>query len=291
MYHNLKNIQKISSSIFLFLILSFSSLNAATNEDCDACHSDPELTTERGKHTISLYVDFNRFSGSVHQSLDCVSCHQDADVEEFPHSETLERANCGVCHEDADENFSAGIHGRALKSGSLHAPTCIECHGNHYILPSQNTKSLTYKMNIPILCGRCHQEGEPISRAYRISEEDILSHYSQNIHGDGLLKKGLIVTATCNDCHGNHLILPHTFTKSTVSTRNVTKTCTKCHTRIEELHVEVIHLELWERDPGSIPACTYCHNPHPTQAMTQTILASDRDCLKCHASADIHKTI
>jgi hypothetical protein len=39
-----------------------------------------------------------------------------------------------------------------------------------------------------------------------------------------LFKQGLIVTATCNDCHGNHLVLPHTNARSTVSARNIART-------------------------------------------------------------------
>lgn len=283
--------QKISSFAFLLFIVSLSILRATTNEDCEACHSDPELKTERHGRAISLYVDFKRYSSSVHKDLDCVSCHQDADVEEFPHPEKLEMVNCGVCHEDADKDFFDGIHGRALKRGAPYAPTCKECHGEHYILPPVNVKSRTYKMNIPVLCGKCHREGAPVARVYNIPERDILSNYSQSIHGEGLFKQGLIVTATCNDCHGNHLILPHTNMRSTISARNIARTCTKCHARIEEVHIKIIKGELWEREPGAIPACTDCHQPHKIRRTSLVLRTSDRECLICHEKADVHKIV
>ena len=117
-------------------------------------------------------------------------------------------------------------------------------------------------MNIPVLCGNCHQEGAPVERTYNVTEHNILENYSQSIHGEGLFKKGLIVSATCNDCHGNHLVLPHTSPNSSISLRNIAATCMKCHAEIEEVHKKIIKKELWEKEPGAIPACTDCHPPH-----------------------------
>ena len=216
-------------------------------------------------------------------------CHADADVKEFPHPERLDGVDCGICHDKASEEFLASIHGQALKRGAPYAPTCNECHGDHYILPPVDTRSQTYKMNIPVLCGKCHREGAPVARVYNIPERDILSNYSQSIHGEGLFKQGLIVTATCNDCHGNHLVLPHTYARSTVSARNIASTCTKCHARIEEVHIKIIKGELWEQEPGAIPACTDCHQPHTIRKTSLVLGTSDRECLKCHEKPDIYK--
>ena len=119
-------------------------LTAQSNEDCEACHSDPELATEHRGRTISLYVNFKRFARSVHGDAECIDCHQDADVEDFPHPETLEKVNCGICHDAANEKFHAGTHGRALKRGAPYAPTCSECHADHYIfLPAMSTPAPT----------------------------------------------------------------------------------------------------------------------------------------------------
>jgi len=282
---------KIPFFILFLCILLISLLAAQTNEDCAMCHDDPDLTTERQGRTISLYVDLKKFSKSVHKDSDCISCHQDADVEEFPHPERLERVNCGFCHDQADEEFFAGIHGRALRRGAPYAPTCSECHGEHYILPPNNIQSRTYKMNIPVLCGKCHREGAPVARIYNIPERDILSNYSQSIHGEGLFRQGLIVTATCNDCHGNHLVLPHTNIQSTVSARNIAETCTQCHARIEEVHIKIIKGELWEQEPGAIPACTDCHRPHTISRTSLVLGTSDRECLKCHEKEDVYKAV
>ncbi|MFQ6038795.1 MAG: hypothetical protein ACE5LV_09290 [Candidatus Aminicenantales bacterium] len=270
--------------IFLLLLLGAFPLAAQTNEDCEVCHSDPELRTRRAGRRISLYVDFSEFSRSVHGSLECIDCHQDADVEEFPHPERLSPVQCGLCHDEEERAFDASIHGRALKRGAPYAPTCQECHGKHSILPSSQVQSRTYKMNIPVLCGKCHREGAPVARVYNIPERDILSNYSQSIHGQGLFKQGLIVTATCNDCHGNHRILPHIDARSTISAENIARTCAKCHARIEQVHIRVIKGELWEKEPGAIPACTDCHSAHTIREvrMDQFMSEVTHQCGTCH---------
>ncbi len=278
-------------SFFALAVLTSLLAFPQTNEDCETCHSDPDLKAERQGRSISLFVNPKTFSSSGHRNLRCIECHQDAAVEDFPHPERLAAVTCGTCHEKADEEFSASIHGQALKRGAPYAPTCKECHGTHNIFPPANIQSSTYKMNIPVLCGSCHREGAPVARVYNIPERDILSNYSQSIHGEGLFKRGLTVTATCNDCHGNHLVLPHTNSASTISARKIATTCTQCHARIEEVHVKIIKGELWEKEAGAIPACTDCHHPHRIKRTSLVVGTSDRECLKCHEKADVHKIV
>jgi nitrate/TMAO reductase-like tetraheme cytochrome c subunit len=50
-----------------------------------------------------------------------------------------------------------------------------------------------------------------------ISQTHILENYSESIHGEGLMKKGLVVTATCASCHTAHEILPHTDSRSSIA--------------------------------------------------------------------------
>ncbi len=264
-------------------------LFSAENEACMECHSDPELTTERGGQEISLYVNEKVFASSVHGDVECVSCHADADVEEFPHPEKLAPPNCGDCHDDAQEEYDEGLHGKAYAAGERYAPSCWECHGKHDIFPPGDVRSRVFKMKIPVLCGRCHREGAPVARIYRIPEHNILENYSQSIHGEGLFKKGLIVTAACADCHDAHRILPHTDPRSTIAPENIARTCTRCHSRIEDVHVKIIKGEKWRKDPSSIPTCTDCHIPHKARKESLLLSLSDRSCLLCHGNKEIHK--
>ncbi|MFA8435526.1 MAG: cytochrome c3 family protein [Marinifilaceae bacterium] len=264
---------------------------AQEDDVCMMCHEDPYIVKELNGKTKSVFVDLPLLVRSPHKEVSCIACHTDAAVEEWPHPSTLQKVDCGSCHAEAAKRFDDGIHGRSLKAKARYAPDCKECHGRHDILHNSNPISRTYKMNIPVLCGKCHREGAPVARAYKITEHNIIENYSQGIHGKGLFKSGLIVTATCNDCHGNHLVLPHTYRNSSISLRNIAGTCMKCHARIEQVHKKVINEQLWEQKPGAIPACSDCHPPHivTIQNLLETI--SDRTCLRCHERKDIHKMV
>ncbi|MBI5541832.1 MAG: cytochrome c3 family protein [Bacteroidia bacterium] len=287
-------LNKISRKLILVLsaiALAVNGLYAQTNDDCLMCHEDHGLTKVKGGKTISLFADKNILNKSVHKSVLCASCHKDAAVAEFPHPENLKPVECGGCHKNAQMQFFTGIHGQALKLNAPYAPDCKECHGQHGILRHTNPKSLTYKMNIPVLCGKCHKEGSPVARLYNIPQSNILEHYSESIHGKGLYKSGLIVTATCNDCHGNHLILPHTSPNSSISPNKIAGTCMKCHARIEEVHTKVIKRELWEKQAGSVPACSDCHPSHIVKVKKIEETVSNQLCLKCHENAETHKMV
>ena len=249
--------------LILFLcVASYSGLvHAQADEDCMMCHEDRGLTGLLNGRNVSMFVDTSIFAHSVHHSNTCISCHADAADEGFPHADDLKPVNCGNCHTREMTENVRGVHGQALLRNDPHAPSCKECHGHHDILHNSNTESRTYKMNIPYLCGRCHKEGEVVARVYDVSEHNIVENYTQGIHGRGLFEAGLVVTATCNDCHGNHLVLPHTSPNSSISSNRIAGTCMKCHTRIEEAHKKVIKGELWEKNPSIIPACSSCHPP------------------------------
>jgi predicted CXXCH cytochrome family protein len=264
---------------------------AETNEMCMMCHEDRELTKERNGRAVSMFVDTMLIFSSVHQNNSCISCHSDIDMDDLPHAENLEPVNCGNCHTEPMENNMRGIHGQALLMNDPHAPSCNECHGNHDILHNSDPNSRTYKMNIPFLCGKCHREGEAVARIYDVSEHNIVENYTQGIHGRGLFEAGLIVTATCNDCHGNHLVLPHTSPNSSIHSTRIAGTCMKCHTRIEEAHKKIIKGELWEKDPSVIPACSSCHPPHQVTVPQIQARISDNTCMKCHGKEDIHMMV
>ncbi len=272
---------------FVSLIFGFD-LTAQSDEDCMMCHEDRGLTTIKQGRTVSLFVNQKTVKNSVHKRVKCASCHKDAAVD-LPHPERLKKVNCGTCHTSANRSFNSGLHGKAYKRGEMYAPNCKECHGKHDILPKYNTKSKTYKMNIPLLCGKCHREDAPVARVYNITEHNILENYSQDIHGKGLFQSGLIVSATCNDCHGNHGVLPHTNSWSTVSPLNIAKTCMKCHAKIADVHKKVINRELWKKDPESIPSCSDCHLPHKVQIKNIAETMSVQSCTKCHSKDNIYK--
>jgi hypothetical protein len=271
----------------LFLLLGLTALpaHAASNTDeseiCLGCHSDKSMTTKHGKKTVSLYVNGDKFAHSVHAALSCTGCHSDLDTENIPHGKP-KPVNCGNCHSDIAEHYTKSLHGRAAAKGDKLAPHCSDCHGNHDIVPVKSRASAVYPLRVPFVCGKCHQEGTEVQRTRHIPEHDILENYTESIHGEALLKKGLVVAANCASCHTAHDILPPTDSHSSISRNNIAKTCTKCHSGIEQVHRKIIRGELWEKAPHTLPACVDCHAPHKIRNVYYAQGMADADCQTCH---------
>jgi predicted CXXCH cytochrome family protein len=272
----------------LLLALAPTSALAQENSDCLTCHADKDLNKQRNGRTVSLFVDEKKFAAGVHGQQPCIGCHADLKDAELPHAETLKPPVCTPCHEREVSDHAAGLHGRAEARGEAVAPKCADCHGKaHGIVPVRDPRSPVTPAKIPFLCGRCHHEGSPVSRAFDIPQDHILENYTESIHGEALLKKGLTVTATCVSCHTPHLVLPHTDARSSIARRNIASTCAKCHSAIEQVHRKIIRGELWEKEANVLPACPDCHQPHKVRKVFYEQGMADADCLVCHAKRDI----
>ncbi len=260
---------------------------AQSNDDCFACHDDKSLTGTKNGKNISVFVNSKSLMGSIHEKLKCVECHSDVNPDDLPHADDLQNVNCSICHTLESTQYKESLHGKAISKGDKLAPRCQTCHGTHNILQAKNPKSPTYPFNIPYLCGRCHREGTPVQLQRHIPQDRILENYSESIHGEGLLKKGLIVAATCVSCHSAHHVLPHTDLRSTISRKNIASTCATCHVQIESVHQKTIQGALWEKEAHVLPACVECHQPHKIRRVFYNEGFSNSECLKCHSNRNI----
>ena len=280
--------------IQVLIIIILPQVLAQSNEECLMCHDDPDFKAKISGRTILLHVNQKSFTASVHGDLDCVDCHENYDADDVPHVSERAKVECGSCHDDVQELYVECLHGKAKAKGDPLAPLCQDCHGKHDILPVGDHFSAVAPMKIPFLCGKCHREGTPVQLQRNIPKDRILENYSQSIHGEGLLHKGLVVSATCVSCHSAHRILPHTDSRSTISRQNIAETCAVCHAEIETVHRQIIRGELWEKQAHILPACVDCHQPHEIRRVYYDYGMADKDCLECHdnpnivASADGH---
>lgn len=255
--------------------------------DCLMCHGEKDLSTERKGRTVSLFVSEKAYTASIHGSLPCIACHADVKGMEGGHDTPLKKVDCGGCHETETKQHAASLHGRAMKRGDALAPSCGSCHGRHDIRAVKDPASPVSPLNVPFTCGKCHQEGTVVTRERQIHQDHILENYTESIHGEGLLRKGLIVAANCASCHTAHNILPHTDPASSIARGNIARTCTQCHAQIEAVHRKVIRGELWEKEAHVLPACVDCHQPHKVRKVFYTQGMADSDCLKCHQEKNL----
>ena len=79
---------------------------------------------------------------------------------------------------------------------------------------------------------------------YRMRFPDVATQYQDSIHGEALLKKGLIVAPSCNDCHGVHDIKRSVDRSSPINKANLADTCGKCHVGVEETYNKSVHGQL-----------------------------------------------
>ncbi len=266
----------------LLLVVAGGVSAAPETADCLACHGDKALTAERNGRTVSLFVPEQRFAVSVHAAVGCVGCHADLEGRELPHETPLLPVDCGACHTEEEEQHRSSLHGRAIARKDPLAPRCQNCHGSHAILPVKDPASAVAPLRVPFVCGGCHREGTPVQKNRSIHQDNILENYSESIHGEGLLKKGLVVAPTCATCHTAHRILPHDDPASSIARRNIAATCTRCHAQIEQVHRKVIKGELWEKQEHVLPACVDCHQPHKVRKVFYERGMADADCLRCH---------
>ena len=252
-----------------------------SNADCLDCHLDPTTTRKRGNQVIPLIFPTNAFARSVHASLDCVDCHEG--IPELVHPSPLPPPNCAGCHEAEAKEYAASIHGVSHALGASGAAQCWDCHGSHDILPVSHAESPVFKLNLPRTCARCHSN-PGLTEEYRMKHPEAAAHYLDSIHGQALLKRGLIVAPSCNDCHGIHNIKRSVDRDSPVHHLNVARTCGKCHLGIEQTFERSIHGQRLLQGDKRAPDCTTCHSAHEIEppASGHFKATSDRKCGQCH---------
>ncbi len=260
----------------------------APGSECLACHGDKSGAPTRPGSKVPLFVDGKKFATSVHASFGCTGCHADLEGKDFPHDKPAP-VKCGTCHSNEQELYAKSLHGKAIARGDPLAPRCVTCHGNHDIVAVKDQRSAVAPLKVPFVCGQCHQEGTPVSRNRQIAQDNILGNYSESIHGEALLKKGLSVAPNCATCHTAHSILPHTDPASSINRKNIAATCTKCHSQIETVHRKIIRGELWEKQANVLPSCPDCHQPHKIRNVFYDMGMANADCMRCHANEKLRR--
>ncbi|HEV2352198.1 MAG TPA: cytochrome c3 family protein [Terriglobia bacterium] len=255
------------------------------DQDCQRCHGRPELKATGGGRTRSLFINASELSGSRHARVACVQCHTGGDPSQLrPCATMAARVDCSICHAPVVEQYQESIHGQLLAQGSPDAPACADCHGTHGILSHNDPRSATFSRRVPDLCAQCHRTGQKAALRYKGSQTHIVEHYEESIHGQGLLKSGLTVTANCADCHTPHHELPSGDPRSSVNRNNVAATCGQCHRGIYEQFRFSIHSPAVARTTKPLPVCSDCHSAHTIE---RTDLADFRlnimsQCGRCH---------
>lgn len=259
------------------------------DQDCLRCHDKTEIKSS--KDGRSLYVKYTDVKLSRHMNISCSQCHSEVNASHVRPCETItKKIDCGSCHAEVSSQYQKSTHGMLVAKSDPNAPTCKECHGTHGVLGKGQPASPTFATNVPVLCARCHREGKKAAVRYAGEQHQIIERYTESIHGKGLMKSGLTVTAMCTNCHTAHSVLPHSDSSSSINPQNIPATCGKCHHGIEDQFEKSIHSKLVGKTDKKLPVCNDCHSAHTISRADEAGFKLDimQKCGRCHE--EISKT-
>ncbi len=258
---------------------------------CEKCHDNPSFLAGLVPRNDALRVSDSLLQDGAHSTLRCLDCHTGAG-EGYPHRSTG-TLSCGMCHETESADWNASIH--AVDEAAADAPTCIGCHGSaHTVYRSSDRKAPTHALNVAATCGRCHNDPEIIGTYFMAPEgaqaRVAVRDYYQTVHGAALTRSGLTLSATCNDCHESHRVLPADSSESSVNRQHIAGTCGSCHVGILEVYeagsAHGAAYRAGRRSPEGLdaPACIDCHSAHQVvrAAETEWFVGSSYKCGACH---------
>lgn len=267
----------------------------AAGVQCAKCHANHDFIAGKGRlgqPDTALFVSDTILHGTAHASLTCGACHKGYDAG-YPHQAAQVVVPCRTCHEQAGKDWEASIHAaNAATKGD--APSCVSCHGNHRIYGAQDPRSPVYPLNVAATCGRCHGDARIIGRYFtgpdKLQARIATVQFPKSVHGMALTAAGLIVSATCSDCHGAHKILPADSAASSVNRANIPATCGRCHAGIAQVFDSSAHSPAYPRTPGASaakkdrPVCADCHSPHAIVRADEPrwLLGVVEECGSCH---------
>lgn len=246
-----------------------------TETYCLSCHGNPDLSlTLPSGEKLSLYVDTNKLSASVHSpaGIECEACH--TTIKTYPHPainfqtrRELSRSYyeaCQKCHASNYSKAQDSMHAQVAKEGNVDAPICTDCHGAHDVQhPAQPRASIS------TTCSQCHAE--------------IYTAYKDSVHGSVLIAEDNPDVPVCTDCHGVHNIQDPRTAQFRVGTPDL---CAGCHAdpaRMGKYNLSTDVYSLYKTSFHGVDVSVY-------KANWPTIWHDSAVCTDCHGIHDIRTT-
>lgn len=267
---------------------------AVETDQCVVCHVENELLPE----------DYIEDDIHMKMGLTCADCHggdATSDDDEVamsaeagfvgaPAKKDLPRF-CGRCHSDTDymrryrpriptdqvKQYFASLHGIRLKQGDEKVADCASCHTAHGVLAVTDSRSSVYALNVPATCNRCHGDAEYM-KGYGIPTNQY-NKFAKGVHGKALLEDQDVGAPACNDCHGNHGVMPPGIS-------SVRQVCGNCHVNNMRFFTASKMGAAFEKE--ELHGCEECHSNHDIEKTSDAMVGTGEDavCTDCHAAGD-----
>lgn len=264
-------------TVFPLYIVSAKGKLSDEAQMCLGCHSDNSLTKQlANKEILSLYINGDEFTNSVHSTLGCAGCHMDISMDNHPQDKKINskkqysaRASevCILCHGEIPTEKLPMHNYLTTKVKTI---SCSECHGAHYIKKIADWKK---KISNTQYCLTCHK----FDFSMTLSSGELLSlsinrdTFKNSVHGN----------FDCTACHMDFSKNKHPF-RTFKSRKEYTianaKACTTCHTD-DQLRKNSAHYALIAKDN-----CISCHGSHTIKSMKAAKATAPENtyCLSCH---------
>lgn len=258
------------------------------DETCLQCHDAQQGSASADD--AELGVEMSAYHDSIHGDLACVECHTEAEDDSCRSG--LDPVDCGDCHATEEAKLGGGVHGMAFLTEGMPV-TCTDCHGTHDTLAKDDPASRVYPTELPTTCGQCHdsEEHDLPKRAPGVTVED----YVESAHYTGLTDDGLLKSASCIGCHGNHGMLATNDPQSLVHHDNIPATCGSCHEGAFDDYMTGAHGQALAEGNDDTPVCTDCHAEHAIfdhedpRATVYASKVSKSTCAQCHSGGRINR--
>ena len=245
---------------------------------CLECHQEFDDEQVAQTHT--------ELAANLTGDQDCQSCHNGQPL--YPAD-----AQCKLCHTllesetvlNSGESFprnvdlatlADSVHGDQKVNGHEYSSLlCTDCHvdGERYQFPHAEVTAPDlrhFSLEMDATCQTCH--------------EDIFALQRDSVHA-AAQEVGVLVAATCIDCHGSHSVQDPDSPRERVS-----QTCGQCHSTINTQYEQSVHgaALLGEQNPD-VPVCTDCHGVHDIQDPRTALFRvnSPTMCAECHADVEM----
>jgi hypothetical protein len=186
---------------------------------------------------------------------------------------------------DQEKEYRSSHHGQALERGDTKVATCVDCHGAHGILGTDDPSSPVFPTHVADTCASCH--ADPVRmEGYTLPDGtplpvDQFSKWRRSVHAAALLEREDLSAPSCNACHGNHGAAPP-------EVESVAQVCGQCHGREAELFQQSAKSAGFRRHNEFLASvgeegCAGCHAAPEPQARLTGIHALSQ-CVACHGN-------
>ena len=186
--------------------------------------------TDAAGHSIA--VDGQKFSASIHGSLQCSNCH--ADIKGYPHPDKVAPVDCKSCHADQAAQLKGSVHA----DGKEHP--CTSCHGDAHAIFPKDRRALGG------LSAQCAQDLRQLPQQRRHGKEARAGQRLPELHGfDSRLRAEQGRAAGGGQLPKLPRIAPHPepqrIPQSPTYKTNIPKTCGSCHAKIDADYEKGVH--------------------------------------------------